>query len=460
MPLVHIRHSQIEKLAFLAKSVRIFTAGEYPAVLMPTREVGSFCIALTELCDYAKIIKRKGALDSMEKRMNLPEDVKYITSKLLEAGYEAFVVGGAVRDFLLGKVPGDYDITTSAKPSEVKEVFKNEKTVDTGIKHGTVSVVLNHKAYEITTYRIDGEYIDARHPESVSFTRNIQDDLSRRDFTVNAMAYNEVTGLVDLFSGGKDLERGIIRAVGFAEKRFEEDALRILRALRFASRLDFKIEENTSRAIFEKAPILKKVAKERIYGEWIKLLSGKAAYRIINQYRDVVKIFIPELSKISLPDEESFLKADGTLRFISLFANKDSGAWLSALDSLHADNKTKMLGKILLENLDAPLTSEYKIKLMLSKIGEENTKKLIEFRKALKKNVSEEYGIFEKIIESGACFRLSDMAISGKELGEIGITGRKTGEILSKALDAVMSGKVQNEREALLAFVVKLSEKE
>ena len=389
----------------------------------------------------------------MNAKMNLPKDVNYIISKLLSAGYEAFVVGGAVRDFLLGDAPGDYDITTSAVPCEVKAVFNSEKTVDTGIKHGTVSVILKHKAYEVTTYRIDGEYLDARHPESVSFTRNINEDLARRDFTVNAMAYNETRGLVDLFGGKEDLKSGIIRAVGLAEKRFEEDALRILRALRFASRLDFKIEESTSKAIFAKAELLEKVARERIYTEWIKLRSGKGAYRIINEYRDVISLFIPELSKISLPEEESFKKADFDLRFISLFKDLSATKWLTALDGLRADNKMKLLGKALLENLEKELTTEYKMKLMLSKIGEEYTEKLIKLKALCQKAQGCEEAIFKKVIESGEAYRLSDMKLSGKDLSEMGIFGRETGEILAKALDSVMRGEVKNERNALLAFV-------
>lgn len=392
----------------------------------------------------------------MRVKMNLPEDVEFIISKLLSSGYEAFVVGGAVRDFLLGDEPGDYDITTSALPTEVKEVFKNEKTVDTGIKHGTVSVILNHKAYEVTTYRIDGEYLDARHPESVSFTRNLEDDLSRRDFTVNAMAYNEKRGLVDLFSGEYDLKNGVIRAVGLPDKRFEEDALRILRAMRFASKLDFKIEENTSRAIFAKAPLLKKVAKERIYTEWIKLLHGNGAYRIINEYQELIKIFIPELDNFSLPEKEYFLEASYDLRFISLFAEKGASVWLNAIEALRADNKMKLLGKILLENANESLASNYEMKKMLSKIGAENTEKLIEFKLLLEKASEKESALYKEILEKGECYRLSDMALSGKDLSEIGIFGRKTGEILSKALDSVMKGEILNEREALLNFAVNL----
>ena len=392
----------------------------------------------------------------MKRKMNMPQEVEYIISKLLESGFEAFVVGGAVRDFLLGNEPGDYDITTSALPLEVKEVFKAEKTVDTGIKHGTVSVILNHKAYEVTTYRIDGEYLDSRHPESVSFTRNVKDDLSRRDFTVNAMAYNETLGLVDLFFGGEDLKKGIIRAVGVAEKRFDEDALRILRALRFASKLDFEIEESTSRAIFEKAPLLLRVAKERIYTEWIKLLAGKGAYRIINEYRDVIKVFLPELESFSLPEEKLFNIASPDLRLISLFAEKSVDLWLSAIESLRADNKIKLLGKILLENLSANIGESYEMKRMLSKIGSEYTKRLIEFKSLLGKNTDSEEKLYDGILSRGECFKLSDMKLSGKDLAEIGVFGRKTGEILEKALDGVMKGEIPNEREALLSFSVKL----
>ena len=392
----------------------------------------------------------------MKPKMYLPKDVEYIVSKLLSAGFEAFVVGGAVRDFLLGDTPGDYDITTSAEPSEIKSVFKNDKTIDTGIKHGTVSVVLNRKPYEITTYRIDGEYLDARHPESVSFTRNIAEDLARRDFTVNAMAYNERSGLVDLFSGEEDLSCRVIRAVGLAEKRFEEDALRILRALRFASKLDFEIEEKTSRAIFEKAHLLSKVAKERIYAEWVKLLSGKGAYRIINEYKEIIKLFIPDLGDFILPEKEGFLSLDFELRFISLFEEAGAQAFVNAADALRADNKIKLLGKTLLENLCAELSSEYKMKLILSKIGKENTKKLIKLRAVLGKASESEEELFEKIIKSGACFCLADMKASGHELAALGIVGTRTGEILAKMLDSVMAGEIPNERAALLSFAVKL----
>ena len=195
-------------------------------------------------------------------KITLPEDVEYIIATLERAGYEAYAVGGCVRDTLLGRIPQDWDITTSAKPEEIKNLFS--KTIDTGIQHGTVTVLRNHIGYEVTTYRIDGEYEDNRHPKSVEFTDNLKLDLERRDFTINAMAYNHTRGLVDEFDGIGDLERGIIRCVGDAGARFDEDALRMLRAVRFSGQLRFRIEEGTRQAILSRAMHLENISAERI----------------------------------------------------------------------------------------------------------------------------------------------------------------------------------------------------
>ena len=207
-------------------------------------------------------------------KFNLPEFVKKALIRTNEAGEEAFIVGGCVRDILMGKTPHDWDITTSAKPEKTKEIFSSFKTVDTGLKHGTVLVLIDGEPLEITTYRIDGEYTDCRHPDSVSFTSDIENDLSRRDFTVNAMAYNDEKGLVDLFGGEDDIRNKIIRCVGDADKRFNEDALRIMRALRFSSTLGFTIESETKKAILKNRELLNNVAKERISTELLKLLCG------------------------------------------------------------------------------------------------------------------------------------------------------------------------------------------
>ena len=186
--------------------------------------------------------------------IKMPDDVKVIIEKLTENGYEAYAVGGCVRDSIIRRVPGDWDITTSALPDEVKALFK--RTIDTGIEHGTVTIMMGHNGYEVTTYRLDGEYEDSRHPKNVEFTQNLREDLRRRDFTINAMAYNDELGIVDMFGGMDDLDNGIIRCVGNAEERFTEDALRILRAVRFSAQLGFEIEENTCKAITKLAPAI------------------------------------------------------------------------------------------------------------------------------------------------------------------------------------------------------------
>ena len=204
--------------------------------------------------------------------IRLPEDVKVILNRLQAAGYEAYAVGGCIRDSLLSRSPDDWDITTCAKPEETKALF--ERTIDTGIQHGTVTVMRRGRGYEVTTYRVDGEYEDGRHPKEVTFTASLEEDLKRRDFTVNAMAYNEKDGLVDLFGGRQDLERGIIRCVGEADERFEEDALRIMRAVRFSAQLGFVIEERTREAIRGHAERLRQVSAERIQVELTKLLTS------------------------------------------------------------------------------------------------------------------------------------------------------------------------------------------
>lgn len=226
-------------------------------------------------------------------KMILPEKVNFIIDTLQEHGFEGYAVGGCVRDAILSRVPQDWDITTSAKPEQVKALFKH--TIDTGIQHGTVTVMLDHEGFEVTTYRIDGEYEDARHPKEVQFTSNLLEDLKRRDFTINAMAYNEKDGLVDAFDGLGDLERGIIRCVGVAEERFTEDALRMFRAVRFAAQLGFDIEDKTKAAITKLAPNLAKVSAERIQIELVKLLTSAHPEEMKTAWETgLTKVFLPE----------------------------------------------------------------------------------------------------------------------------------------------------------------------
>lgn len=237
-------------------------------------------------------------------KMKLPKSVSYIIQRLEERGYEAFAVGGCVRDTMLGREPEDWDITTSAKPQEIKAAFP--RTIDTGIRHGTVTVMIDHMGYEVTTYRIDGEYEDGRHPKEVSFTTNLKRDLERRDFTINAMAYNDSVGLVDEFDGIGDLSRKVICCVGDAGQRFDEDALRMLRAVRFSGQLGFEIEAQTRRAIVERAIHLKKISAERIRVELTKLLLSPGAGQIREAYETgMTKFFLPELDEMMVCEQKN-----------------------------------------------------------------------------------------------------------------------------------------------------------
>ena len=227
--------------------------------------------------------------------LTLPAPVSDLLGRLTRAGFSAYAVGGCVRDSLLGFEPHDWDICTSALPDQMQEVFRDFRTVETGLKHGTLTVVVDHVPYEVTTYRVDGDYTDHRHPDSVIFVDDLVKDLARRDFTVNAMAWSPDAGLQDPFDGQQDLSSKLIRCVGEPEQRFEEDALRVLRALRFAAVYDFTIEPDTASALRKKAPDLKMVAGERIREELLKLLCGKAAGRILREYPEVLAEIIPEI---------------------------------------------------------------------------------------------------------------------------------------------------------------------
>ena len=229
-------------------------------------------------------------------KIQLPEKVKFIIDTITAAGFEAFAVGGCIRDSILGREPNDWDITTSAKPEQVKALFR--RTIDTGIAHGTVTIMLDKEGFEVTTYRIDGEYEDSRHPKEVTFTSNLIEDLKRRDFTINAFAYNETTGLVDAFEGLKDIENGVIRCVGDAKERFTEDALRILRAIRFSAQLGYEIEESTKEGIRLLAGNLRHISAERIQVELTKLLTSPHPDYIRVAYETgVTAVILPELDE-------------------------------------------------------------------------------------------------------------------------------------------------------------------
>ncbi|MDE7476357.1 MAG: CCA tRNA nucleotidyltransferase, partial [Lachnospiraceae bacterium] len=237
-------------------------------------------------------------------QIQLPEKVQYIISQLEASGFEAYAVGGCVRDCLLGRKPSDWDVTTSAKPMQVKAVFRH--TIDTGIQHGTVTVMIDHEGFEVTTYRIDGEYEDSRHPNEVVFTANLIEDLKRRDFTINAFAYNDKSGIVDAFDGMADLNQGIIRCVGEATERFREDALRMLRAVRFSAQLGFRIAEETKTAIKALAPNLKNISSERIQAEFVKLLMSDQPDYMRDAYElGITKVVLPELDAAFLTPQHN-----------------------------------------------------------------------------------------------------------------------------------------------------------
>lgn len=230
--------------------------------------------------------------------MVLPENISRALDMLESAGHEAWVVGGCVRDSLMGIIPHDYDITTSALPAETEQVFAGYRLIETGLKHGTVTVLADGSPIEITTYRVDGEYRDSRRPERVTFTRNIRDDVSRRDFTMNGIAYNPKQGYFDEFGGAEDIKAGVIRCIGKPEKRFREDALRILRGLRFSASLGFEIEENTARAMHDTRELLNKISAKRVFSELCGLLTGRNShrniFRVLTEFRDIAAVIIPE----------------------------------------------------------------------------------------------------------------------------------------------------------------------
>lgn len=435
--------------------------------------------------------------------MFLPEKVKKIISMLENSSFEAFAVGGCVRDSILGKIPTDYDITTSALPVETKEVFKNEHVIETGIKHGTVTVLMEGEPFEITTFRIDKNYLDNRRPEKVEFTRSLAEDLARRDFTINAMAYSEKNGLVDIFGGVSDLEHGIIRTVGDADTRFNEDALRIMRALRFSSVLGFEIEEKTAVSIRRNCGLLKNISSERIFSELGKLLCGKDAQKVIFTHYDTIFEVIPELSVLKGFEQHHFrhhldafehtlavlknVPPVPELRFAALFhdigkpfcqsfdesgtghyyghAQKSAGIAETVLRRLKADSETiKTVSELVRRHEDRFEPNPKAVKRLLGKIGPELFEKLLllmeademgkreEFR--LQKSVFEEFRIIEKeIIEKNECFMLKDLAINGSDLISAGFEpGPEMGKTLETLLEKVIEDEIPNEREALLSF--------
>lgn len=402
-------------------------------------------------------------------RIELPKDVRHIISVLMENGYEAYAVGGCVRDSILGRTPGDWDITTSALPMQVKALFR--RTVDTGIQHGTVTVMLGKNGYEVTTYRIDGKYEDSRHPKSVEFTFNLVEDLKRRDFTINAMAYNDEHGIVDAFDGMGDLKRRIIRCVGKAHDRFDEDALRILRAVRFSAQLGFDIEDDTAKAARELAPTLVKISRERIHTELNKLLlSDNPDYFSVVYDLGVMKIIIPELENIDahkLDKIKHFIKKTSAVlpeRYAALLSCVDADTAGRILKGLKLDNATILMAAKLVKYYNMnPVVSEAAVRHYINEVGENDALRIVDFNisicgSELNKGYTDMKKICVMVKERGDCTELRNLKISGRDLMEAGFpAGKQLGEILQKLLCEVLDNPKFNEYNYLLKRAVELA---
>ena len=379
----------------------------------------------------------------------LPSDTEYIIETLQKNGYEAFAVGGCVRDMLNGDTPHDFDITTSAEPETVMSLF--EKTVPTGIKHGTVTVIINGVPNEVTTYRADGEYRDHRRPDSVIFVKSLREDLARRDFTVNAMAYNKVDGLKDFFGGREDINSRILRAVGEPERRFYEDALRIMRLFRFSSVLGFNIEENTLKAALEYAPTLKSVSAERIYSELLKTLCGKnpAALKPLTDIGGLGFLGVntsPDYGILPL------LGSADTKLFAFLYSG---GAEVSpALDFLKVPNKTKRAAQDMLTLLNMPFPkTKPEIKEMLYLTSPSSAENYFDYKSAYGKDCAAARDMLTEIIKNGEPYRISELKIGGRDLKKCGISGRAIGETLEKLRRSVLKNPELNTRSELIKAV-------
>ena len=403
-------------------------------------------------------------------KINIPSNVEWILNTLRAHGYEAFAVGGCVRDTMLGRTPGDRDITTSSRPEQVKAVFRH--TVDTGLQHGTVTVLKDHTGYEVTTYRIDGEYEDGRHPKSVEFTAELREDLRRRDFTINAMAYSHETGVVDLFGGMEDLEQGVIRCVGNPVDRFTEDALRILRAIRFSAQLGFEIEEGTRDALALIAPNLKNVSKERIMTELTKLLLSSHPERMRLVFETGMSPYIAEHFDEAVTDweqEEEFLRAAGELlpetkavrwvAFLKELAPKEAAGIMTALKS---DNDTRDRVRTLTDWFDRPISPEHAgVRRAMSAMTDEEFDDLLRLREVawtVRHSRSGDPRVLaalrDEIRARGDCIRLKDLAVTGRDLIEAGIRpGKQLGQILGDLFACVLEEPEKNRKETLLDMV-------
>ncbi len=432
--------------------------------------------------------------------MTIPSNVTKVLKELHSHGHEAFIVGGCVRDMILDISPYDYDITTSAEPEEVKAIFN--KTIDTGIEHGTVTVMMNSEGYEVTTYRIDGKYLDNRRPSTVDFTKSLEEDLKRRDFTINAMAYNEEQGVVDLFNGQEDLKLGIVRCVGEAQQRFREDALRMLRAVRFAARFGFEIEDSTAEAIGELAPLIKNISEERIHMELTKTLCSDNPYYMkrLHEYGILTHIlpeFVPCIGMSQNHpyhrfdvDEHTYecLKhtpSDEGLRWAVYLHDVGKGytkttddqgidhfkghAALSQsmadaiLKRLKFDNKTRKRVTTLIGYHDYRFDTSLKgVRRAMAKMGPELFEDYLAVQRADIKGqafskmasrleeMDKKEALYQQILVQNQCVTVADLKVDGRDMIALGAKGKGIGVLLSHLLERVLEEPDYNEASWLL----------
>lgn len=401
--------------------------------------------------------------------IELPENVKIVLEVLHNNGFGVYVVGGCCRDIILGKEPKDWDVTTSAKPEEVMEMFKGYEIIPTGIQHGTVTIMVHNEPIEVTTYRLDGNYSDGRRPDKVTFAVSIEDDLMRRDFCMNAIAYNPWNGLVDPYNGIKDIENKTIRCMGKAENRFKEDGLRILRALRFSAQLGFDIDEDTADAIHNCKYMLDNVSKERIQGELCKILeSNHCGCEVLTEYQDVISMFLPNtnirhIQQVYMERLDCMPtdKSDDIISRLAILFNHNPENTYANLKELKFSNEivAYVTQLVSYHMFDLP-TNKSEMKSLMNKMSLEQIRRLIFIKKTKSippediDNVATAENIFNEILENDECYNLKQLAINGNDLIEAGIPqGQLLGLFLDIILDKVIKGEIENDKEALFDAV-------
>lgn len=395
--------------------------------------------------------------------ITLPDAVRDALNILRNAGQEAYVVGGCVRDALLGHLPDDWDITTSATPAEMTDIFADYRVLPTGIQHGTMTVLINGLSLEITTFRTEGTYTDGRHPDRVSFSRSLSEDLSRRDFTVNAIAFTQEDGIVDPFGGVDDIKMRRLRCVGNASERFQEDALRILRALRFSSTLSFTIEAQTAQAILQYVPLLQRISPERITAELSKLLMGDGASSVLLEFSPVFSYLF---SSIPFDVDDAWERScqalavapfDFSIRLALLhaFCRAPLAAFDGTQQRLRLDKVTRERVRLLLENCKEPINDPLSLKRLIARIGWDAARHQLQFHKAWQLEENDDLiATLDYLLKSGACCTVNALAINGDDLIAAGFpAGAAIGHLLHKALYAVMEERVANHRETLLQYL-------